>query len=96
MLQQNNFYNCVLFELAHVEFIPEHFDLTTSIADSAAKDVFVQPIITQLIKAESDDVMGYLAPVQAFNRDLIFFALHDNLGSETGENHWSLAIYFRN
>lgn len=58
--------------------------------------LFVQPILTQLIKAGSEDAAYYLAPMQAETRDLIFFALNDNMGPAAGGNHWSLVVYSRN
>lgn len=72
------------------------FDHLTKVMFPSGKLLFVQPIITQLIKAGSDDAMQYLAPMQAGDRELIFFALNDHMGSEAGGNHWSLVVYSRN
>lgn len=58
--------------------------------------LLVQPILTQPIKVESEDAAKYLSTMPAGTRDLIFFALNDNIGSETGGNHWSLIHYSRN
>lgn len=58
--------------------------------------LLVKPILTQLIKAGSEDAAYYLAPMQAETRDLIFFALNDNMATAAGGNHWSLDVYSRN
>lgn len=58
--------------------------------------LFVSPEVTQCIKFSPDDVGMFLEPLNAHEKDFMFFALNDNLQVErAGGSHWSLLAYSR-
>lgn len=59
--------------------------------------LFISPEVTQCIKISSvNEIQIFLNPLNASNKDFIFFALNDNIHTESsGGSHWSLLVFSR-
>lgn len=62
---------------------------------NAEKLIFIQPILTQLVKAGTGSASSYLDPLNVASKDLLLFALNNHMGSNEGGLHWSLVAYSR-
>lgn len=56
--------------------------------------LFVSPEVTQCLKMVSaGEVEMFLGPVNAREKQIIFFALNDNARNAAGGSHWSLLVW---
>lgn len=57
--------------------------------------LFISPEVTQCVKISPENEIGiFLKPLNAHNKNFIFFALNDNEQTEySGGSHWSLLVF---
>ena len=62
------------------------------------KIIFVNPVITQLIKVSTDekDIKGAIDDIGLRKADWLFFPVNDNHTDKEGGTHWSLLLYSQN
>lgn len=70
--------------------------LTRNVYKDTQSLLFVSPEVTQCLKMVSPpEVEMFLSPLNALDRDLIFFALNNNSQHAAGGSHWSLLVWSR-
>ncbi|XP_059608650.1 sentrin-specific protease 8 [Phlebotomus argentipes] len=70
--------------------------LEKEVFKEATEFLFVSPEVTQCLKiVSSDEVSVFLSPLNATEKDVIFFALNNNDNTTAGGSHWSLLVLSR-
>uniref|UniRef100_A0A1B0CV02 Putative sentrin-specific protease 8 n=1 Tax=Lutzomyia longipalpis TaxID=7200 RepID=A0A1B0CV02_LUTLO len=79
------------------QIISFYFEYLEKVVYRDARNLlFVSPEVTQCLKiVSSDEASVFLTPLQATEKDFIFFALNNNEQSTAGGSHWSLLVFSR-
>ncbi|GAB0091039.1 sentrin-specific protease 8 [Sergentomyia squamirostris] len=79
------------------QIISFYFEYLERVALPDANNLlFVSPEVTQCLKiVSSAEADAFLAPLNAQEKKIIFFALNDNENNTAGGSHWSLLVLSR-